>query len=114
MLTGGLRRCQAVVSPSKTAHCTSFADGVIGFDVYATPGILLRPRLRGCAPEFIAGGKSQRQPCDGAEIEAAGGDVVLADRGLVAGEADGEPAVAIESAGGGDLAGHDGGESTTD
>ena len=91
-----------------------FVVGVICLNVFAGPDDLRGPGLWGLRPEGGGGGKSQRQPCCAAEVEASGGDVGFAKAGLMAGEADLQPAIAGECAGGAEGSLHDGGESAAD
>ena len=68
------------------------------------------PGLWGLRPEGFGGGKAEGEPGRAAEVEASGGDVGFAEAGLMAGEADLEPAFARECSGGAEGSVDDGGE----
>ena len=87
--------------------------GMVGADINAAPRLPVGPVLAGFLPERGIGGKAEGQEDGGAQVLAAGVDVVLRHVDLAAAEADGEPAVLVKGVGGFHLAFHDGGQGAT-
>ena len=104
---------QSIQKIAKTHHevlrIRSAARGRLG-----TAGPTTRvPRSRAAAgadQKSSVGGQAERQQSDGAQIEAPRRDVGLADAGLMAAEADAQPAVRIEGVGRFDRPANDGSE----
>src|SRR5437667_2481500 len=86
LVTGDLRPCDCLLR-------------VIDRERLARPRVDLRPRLRGRRPERIAGGESEREQRDRAQVQAAGRDIRFADARLVAAESDPQPAVRVKGVG---------------
>ena len=70
---------------------------MIGGDIHPRPDLLGGVKGIGITPEGMLGGESQGQKAGGTKVEAARGNVILTDSGLVAAEADGEPAVLVRA-----------------
>src|SRR4051812_36093412 len=77
---------------------SAISHRMIDWERLSTPGANRRPRLRWCGPERVVRGEAERQHRDGTEVETAGGDVGLANTGLMAAKTDRQPAVRIERA----------------
>src|SRR5688500_19565416 len=92
----------------------SRGERVIDWKCLPGPRASRRPRLRTRRPELVGGRQPERQQPDGAEVQAAGGNVSLADTGLMAAEPDPQPSVTIERAWGVSRPADDGGQRSAD
>lgn len=87
---------------------------MVAGDVFAAPGFDGCPRFVGRDPKNVVGWKTECEEAVGANVETAGGNIVIGKRGLVSAETDLEPAVFIEGAGGAHLTTDDGVECAAD
>src|SRR5215212_7228433 len=77
---------------------SAISHRMIDWERLSAPGANRRPRLGWGSPERIGGVDAERQHGHGTEIQTAGGDIGLADIGLMAAKADCQPAVRIKRA----------------